>query len=318
MTRIVLLDPEPPTANEILIYIVRYCFIVLASVIVLDTITRFLGDASTLNNLLNLYLWPWLRYFLWVGGITISPLQNGQMTAMGCLLFVLSLRAVAWIPYYIRALRQEIEERPAELGTAAAPLHDRWLVTAVILFMIAGMLRLYPLPISYSLEANIFQLLRLTVVLLTLSFGSIYAWLGIKFYQRWRALNPKGLEPEQKKKPALKVIHNEAPKPSGGNRPLLVALAAELIQFCGQHNRAPSAAELAGQLSPLLRAAQLTGSAPLSPSGLESLCSKALDLFTHKRLKSLKDVKAASALFNKPRSGAIDEIVNELDQRLNN
>jgi hypothetical protein len=327
MTRVILLDPQPPTSGQILRYIIRFAFLLLLCIILMDVVTMMLGAENFLFNLLNTHLWPFARYILLIGGITAYPAMHPQLTAMASLYTLLMLWPISYFRYYMLAIRSEYEQNLSETGSTAAPAYDSWFVSGLSLLVLATLLRIYPIAYADSITSHIYLLGRMALVLWCVTGAFVAISVGMRLRRRWRELNPQAVaEEEQKrkerakkkaKKPDLKVVSSQPAKPTPGNRPILVALVAELIQFCGQENRAPTAAELAGRLAPLLRAAQLTGSAPLSPIELEELCRKALDLFAGKRLSSLKDVKAATSLFNRPKSGAIDAIVAELDTRLN-
>lgn len=312
MGQIILLEPRLPTTSDVLRVILKQSALLVLAILILDATTRMFGNSNALSMLLNMNVWPYIRYILWAGGVTATPMENSQMTAMATLLSVFLLFPLSHARLYARLGIHEFIEQTRQ-APSRAPNYDRWFIAALSIMLLIGLLRGYMPVANWDFQVDIYLLTRLAITEMGAVFIVVCLYLGMSQRRLWLKLNPPA--PAPAKKP-VKLTVVETPKAQPTDRALLVALVAELIQFCGQHNRAPTSDELAQRLLPLLRAAQLTRSATLVPGELEQLCGQTLALFNKKKLASLRDVKTACSLFQQPKTGAVDLIVGELSSAL--
>jgi len=310
MGQIILLEPRLPTTSEVLRVILKQSALLVLAILILDATTRMFGNSNALSMLLNMNVWPYIRYILWAGGVTATPMENSQMTAMATLLSVFLLFPLSHARLYARLGIHEFIEQTRQ-APSRAPNYDRWFIAALSIMLLIGLLRGYMPVANWDFQVDIYLLTRLAITEMGAVFIVVCLYLGMSQRRLWLKLNPPA--PAPAKKP-VKLTVVETPKAQPTDRALLVALVAELIQFCGQHNRAPTSDELAQRLLPLLRAAQLTRSATLTPDEMTALCADILNLFQRGKLSQMKKLKDIVALFNKPRPEAMDITINDIER----
>lgn len=309
MGQIILLEPRLPTTSEVLRVILKQSALLVLAILILDATTRMFSNSNALSMLLNMNVWPYIRYILWAGGITATPMENSQMTAMATLLSVFLLFPLSHARLYARLGIHEFIEQTRQ-APSRAPNYDRWFIAALSIMLLIGLLRGYMPVANWDFQVDIYLLTRLAITEMGAVFIVVCLYLGMSQRRLWLKLNPPA--PAPAKKP-VKLTVVETPKAQPTDRALLVALVAELIQFCGQHNRVPTSEELAQRLLPLLRAAQLTRSATLTHDEMTALCADILNLFQRGKLSQMKKLKDIIALFNKPRPEAMDITISDIE-----
>ncbi len=303
MPRLILLQTEPATPNQILWHMLRTVALLTLGICVLTALLNHLGGSNPLVTFLYHSIAPSLKYLLIYGGVLSAPVAKPVLAAMACLLALLLL----WPLSLIRLLMRTYLLHPAQPGAAR-----RWLGWVAFGTVSLAFIRFTPL----TTENDYTALLRFSVML---TGGALVLMALLMSYLR-RDRRPALVVIDSPKPTALKLVPlaQTAPKLAsiGLPRSLLVALVAELIQFCGQNKKLPSPAELADRLLPLQRAAQASASGSFGSIELEDLCTRALILLETGQLGPLTSLKAAVTLYRTPSTTHMDAIVDALARQI--
>jgi hypothetical protein len=327
MSRIIMVAPL--SSLRLLGLSLRLIAIKTLAILISNALLRFMfddlrlqGDEHPIISFLNTYVFPYLHYPLWLGGIDIFNERSHILTGTATLLLVILIWPLTLLGQYGGRVIYEYNEKLANGGAITGHPQRTWFLTTSILLVGAVYWRLWGDAGSTDIPRDFYLLLRLTFIYAAGIGALTCLYVGYSLHNYHRRLNPKIPQTKLKAAPKLRVVHS-AGKPQtssarpSGQRALLVALVAELIQFCGQHDRLPTAAELAGRLGPLLRAALVTGSSMPGPGELENICAQTLDLLNQGKLAPLTGLKEARKLFQKPGKGSVDKIVSQLEKNLN-
>jgi hypothetical protein len=325
MTRIILVSPI--TAQRLLGMAVRLAVVKTIAILALNAVLRFmlddmklLGDEHPVMGFLNQNIYPLIHYPLWLGGIDTLSIQDSILTGTSTLLLIVLIWPATLLAQYGGRVIAEYNERLASGSAITGQPHMRWFLTACALSGLALMWRLQSDPTTMDLPEHFYYLLRLSFIFMA-GVGSLSClYIAYSLQQYIRRTSPKIPKLPKSKVPKLRVVSETkapkaSPRPASAQRALLVALAAELIQFSGRESRLPTSSELAARLGPLLRAAQVTGAGVPSPGELESICQQTLTLLDKGMLKPLTNLKEAKRIYQKP-GNHIDQIVTQLELHL--